>query len=132
MVGLCNFVNVTYVLDESALMFYNYPVSKTIEPKEISGKEVLRAICEMNCAYGVIDESGALKIVQPTRTTVETYTKSLWEMDKLEYEDYTVDNFDRVVIRQENNDVGGSYGDGDNAYIIQPTTFFVMAGMIFV
>lgn len=113
-------------------------VEKTIEPSEISGKDVITAICEINGCFGHINRDGKFeyiilkeiyKGIFPSNTLYPA--NDLYPHDtnatrinssryiKAAYEDYTVQAISKVQIRQEENDIGGYSGEGDNGYAIE-------------
>lgn len=113
-------------------------VERTIEPSEISGKDVITAICEINACFGHIGRSGKFEYVVLKELTKGLYpSNTLYPANdlfprqenvtriksgkyiKATYEDYVVQKIDKVQIRQEKNDIGGSSGSGNNAYIIE-------------
>lgn len=113
-------------------------VERTIEPSEISGRDVLTAICELNACFGHIGRSGKFQYVVLKEITKGLYPSNtlypandLFPHDtnatrlksgkyiKATYEDYLVREIDKVQIRQEENDIGGESGSGENAYIIE-------------
>ncbi|MFA5675460.1 MAG: hypothetical protein WDA65_02960, partial [Christensenellales bacterium] len=115
--SLCNYIGIP--VKQTQLEFdHGHLPKKTIEPTEISGREVLEAICEINGVFGVIDNYGQLNFISlDTTNAVEEIT--VGQRKSLEYEDYTVSKISQLIIRQESNDIGASVGDGDNPYIIQ-------------
>lgn len=137
--SLCNYIGIQQDTG-SSLLFDNLQITKTIEPEQISGADVLSAICEINGCFGHIDKTGQLKYIQlqqtglyPSETlypendlypsefggdglpteTVSTYKQPMT------YEDYLVDGIDSLVIRQEEGDVGANVGEGNNTYAIE-------------
>lgn len=93
-------------------------VTKTMVPTEVSGREILESICEINGVFGIIDNAGYLKFITlDTTSAVETIP--VGARRSLDHEDYSVDPIDALVIRQESNDIGASVGSGNNPYIIQ-------------
>lgn len=113
-------------------------VEKTIEPSEISGKDIANAICEINGCFGNINRYGKWEDVVLCEIYKGTYpsptlypSKTLFPGDtnatrirsgsyiEVSYEDYKVQRINKVQIRQEENDIGGTYGDGDNACIVE-------------
>lgn len=124
-------------------------VEKTIEPSEISGKDVITAICEINGCFGHMSKAGKIKYVYLTQGIQGLYpadnlypdkspdylpqadTRHLYPQDpksikigkglyiSCKYEDYLVRLINKVQIRQEENDVGCVYGKGNNCYIVQ-------------
>lgn len=119
--------NVTLPLDDMQ-------VSKTIDPSQISGRDVLKAICEINGCFGQIDVTGKLKYVflgasglYPSEELhpaddlfpSELEGETLSHHKEAKYEDFLVYGIDQVQIRQEEGDVGAVYGGGKNSYIVQ-------------
>lgn len=118
-------------------------VEETIKPSELSGSEVIRAICEINGCFGHINRSGKFEYIIlkeiisglyprndlfpaddifPAESTTMKINKSHYK--KIRYEDYICKNVERLQIRQEENDVGAVYPDGDmkpeeNDYIVE-------------
>lgn len=113
-------------------------VEKTIEPSEISGKDVITAICEINGCFGHIGRNGKFKYVY-----LPKYINGLYPSDNLypsndiyplagnaerigkssyincKYEDVVTKEITKLQIRQEENDIGEIIGNGDNCYIIE-------------
>ena len=113
-------------------------VEKTIEPSEISGKDVLGAICEINGCFGHIGRNGKLKyIVLPQEIQGLYPADNLYPADDLfprdpqstqlgkglyisaKYEDFITKSITKLQIRQEENDIGVITGSGDNCYIVE-------------
>ena len=123
-------------------------VGKTIQPTSLSGKDVLRAICELNGVFGHITRANEFRYVSLKNFTLALYpADDLYPGDdvfpaedgetteigangnyiSLDYSDYTVQQIDKVVIRQEDTDIGAIVGSGTNALIIQGN--FLVYGM---
>lgn len=111
-------------------------VGKTITPENLSGRVVLKAICEINGVFGHFDRTGALTYatlqdtgLYPDETLYpgdDLYPQSGWaaaeDLDhykSITYEDYLIDGISRVQIRQEEGDIGAVVGSGSNAYVIE-------------
>ena len=136
--SLCDYIGIAQ--NGATLLFDSMELTKTIEPQQISGTDVLSAICEINGCFGHVDKTGALTYVQlqqtglyPSETlypeetlypsefggdgmpteTVSTYKQPMT------YEDYLVEGIDSLVIRQEEGDVGANVGEGNNTYAIE-------------
>ena len=122
-------------------------VEKTIDPTQISGRDVLKATVELNGAFGHINRQGKFvrKILQPsyglypsetlypsedlypvaeTDTSyvqediiADTINKAMYE--SVRFEEYTVKEIDKLIIRAEEDDIGAIAGTGSNTYIIQ-------------
>jgi hypothetical protein len=114
-------------------------VERTIEPSELSGKTVITAICEINGCFGHIGRNGKFQyiflkeMVEGVYPRTDLYPrKDLYPADPMnaekisgshyisaEYEDFTTAKITKLQIRQEENDIGCIYGDGNNCYIVQ-------------
>lgn len=125
--------------EEVTLVNDNMVVAKTIEPKELSGKTVINAICEINGCFGHIGRNGKFKYVfleqikdalypshdlypsedlYPIKVTGATLTSGLY-IPPATYENYVTNKISGLVIRQEEDDIGSQVGSMDNAYVIQ-------------
>ena len=130
--ALCEHVGVPQ--REVTLPLDDMQVAKTIDPSQISGRDVMKAICEINGCFGQIDATGKFKYVFlgasglypseelhpaddlfPSQMEGETLSR----LRESRYEDFLVYGIDQVQIRQEEGDVGAVYGGGKNAYIVQ-------------
>lgn len=124
-------------------------VEKTIEVTEssddggtigeaISGKEVLSCILEINGCMGHMGRDGKFRYVYLEQNIQGLYPKNdLYPADDLypmepkgakigkgfyisaQYEDFTVKTINKVQIREKENDIGVTAGNGNNAYIIE-------------
>lgn len=136
--SLCEYVGITQL--ETNLPLDGMQISKTIAPKQLNGLDVLQAICEINGCFGQIDVTGRLRYVflssgslfpseelfpeddlfpMDISDSENTETLSRYIQAETTYEDYLVYGIEKVIIRQEEGDVGAYYGDGTNAYTIQ-------------
>lgn len=133
--SLCAHVGVTQVMTE--LPLDDMQITKTIEPEQLDGRKVLMAICEINGCFGNFDKTGRLtykflgtsglfpseslypddELFPAEMTNAEVL--SYYKQSETHYEDYVVSPIDKVQIRQEEGDVGASYGPGNNCYVIQ-------------
>lgn len=125
--------------EEATLPNDGMTVEKTIEPEQLSGKTVVSAICEINGCFGHISRENKFryvflgKINRAVYPSETLYTSSALYpvltngvvianseyIPPLEYEDYETELISGLVIRQEENDIGATVGDGENKYIIQ-------------
>ena len=125
--------------EEIELVNDNMVIAKTIEPSEISGKDIISAICEINGCFGHITRNGKFKYIYlPTDDRFGLYPRdtlypdnNLYPRDSgserifksyymsCEYEDFMTHEITKLQIRQEENDIGCVYGTGDNTYIIE-------------
>ena len=136
--SLCSYIGIQQ--KDINLLFDSLQISKTIEPTQLSGLDVLIALCEINGCFGHIDKTGQLAYVYlqqsglyPDETLypeeelypsefggdgepIETISSYKQPMT---YEDYLVNGISGLTIRQEEGDVGASVGDGENVYTIE-------------
>lgn len=136
--SLCSYVGVPQ--EEDSLILDSMSIGKTIEPKEISGMDVLKAICQINGCFGHINKMG--KLIYKTLQFSALYpSEDLFPDEELypsefggdgipveyisrykqgaTYEDYLVEGITGLSIRQEENDIGANVGDGYNSYAIE-------------
>nr|WP_288829107.1 tail fiber domain-containing protein [uncultured Clostridium sp.] len=130
--SLCEYVGVRQQV--ATLPLDDMQISKTIDPSKLSGRDVMKSICEINGCFGQIDNKGKLKYVflgssglYPSEELYpsddlypsEMHGENLSHHREAKYEDFLVKGFDKVQIRQEEGDVGAAYGLGANTYTIQ-------------
>ena len=124
----------------------NMIVEKTIEPSEMSGKDVITAICEINGCFGHISRDGKFKWIYLAQDIQGLYpANDLYPADdlfprdpgtkkigkngsysKCTYEDFVTQGITHLQIRKEENDIGAisprtqtEPTEDDNCYIIQ-------------
>lgn len=136
--SLCEYIGIQQ--SGNSLVLDSMEITKTIEPEQISGLDVLTAICEINGCFGHIDKTGQLVYVQlqqtglyPSETLypeedlypsefggdgMPTETISTYKQPMV-YEDYLVEGITGLTIRQEEGDVGASVGTNENVYTIE-------------
>ena len=132
--SLCEHIGVPQ--QQTVLINDEMVVGKTISPESLCGRNVLKAICEINGVFGHFDRTGMLTYISlqdtglyPSDTLYpgdDLYPQSGWAAaEELEYyktityEDYLIDGIDRVQVRQEDGDIGAVVGSGSNAYVVE-------------
>lgn len=124
--------------EDVSLINDNMLVKKTIQPEELSGKTVINCICEINGCFGHIGRDGKFKYIYLKPISEGLYpSETLYPSENLypsepntnvlktghyisaTYEDFIVEQIDKLQIRQEEDDIGAIIGSGDNAYVIQ-------------
>lgn len=108
------------IANEITLVNDNMTVTNNISPSQISGREIVQAICEINGAFGQFDRNGNFQFIVLAKSnseSVDTITTSLTRSFK--FEEYLCPAITGLNIRQEENDIGASVGNPDNAYVIQ-------------
>lgn len=132
--SLCDYIGVSQRF--SQLPNDDLLIGKTIDPETLCGRDVLRAICEINGVFGHFDRTGALAYISLQNTGIypsetlypgnDLFPQSGWQSAEdleyyksITYEDYLIDGIDRVQIRQEEGDIGAVVGSGNNAYVVE-------------
>lgn len=130
--SLCEFIGIEQ--QEITLPLDDMEVTRSIDPSKLSGRDTLKAICEINGCFGQIDVTGRLKYVflgtsglYPSEELYpsddlfpsEMHGENLSHLKEATYEDFLVKSIDKVQIRQEEGDIGAAYGIGKNTYTIQ-------------
>lgn len=135
--SLCRHIGIEQVAIE--LPLDDMQVAKTIDPEQLSGIDVLQAICEINGCFGQVNKYGKVNYVYMDKSGLypaedlfpddnlypidfregKTEQFSHYKKDSTTYEDYLVNSIDRVQIRQEEGDIGAIYGPEGNCYVIQ-------------
>lgn len=142
--------NLDAVLPKGGLVNDNISITKTIEKDQISGKDIITAICEINGCFGHIGRDGKFHYIYlepniqglypannlypdraPYYLAAQRETGHLYPQDpkserigkgkyiECQYEDYIVNSITKVKILKEENQEGGSYGEGDNCYTVE-------------
>lgn len=138
--SLCTELNISYHYTET-LPNDSVTIAKEYMPRSMNGLSMLKAVCQINGACGIIDRTGKLtyryvsyagdglypsSYTYPGATTFpgkgshgdpNNYPLSFYETIK--YQEFTVKPVDKVQIRKKEDDAGVVVGSGDNKYIIQ-------------
>lgn len=135
--SLCEYVGVNQT--QGGLIFDSLEITKTIEPTELSGIDVLKAICQINGCFGHVDKTGELKYISLQQTGLYPSedlfpdenllpaepggdgrpTEIINTYKEMRYEDYLVYGVSGLTIRQEEGHIGANVGTGDNSYTIE-------------
>lgn len=132
--SLCDFIGIRQ--NSITLPLDDMEITRSIDPSKLSGRDAMKAICEINGCFGRIDVTGKFKYVFlgasglfPSEelypaddlfpSQMEGENLSHYKPSGTTYEDFLVYGIDKVQIRQEEGDIGASYGAGTNAYTIQ-------------
>lgn len=106
-------------------------LQKTITSNQLSGKDVLTSICEINGCFGHIAADGQFEYKTLSNQVENAYSVSIGQRKSLKFEDYEVQKIETVQIRKEENDIGAVYPENSltslNAYIIEDN--FLTYGM---
>ena len=122
-------------------------IEKQYEPKSLQARNVIKAICQINGAFGIInrDDKFEYRILADLFTGEDSYPPlyppfypgalagagsggESGRVDfsyyrKVDYEDFKVKPVERVTIRKSSEEDGVTYGTGTNNYIIQGNMF---------
>lgn len=95
----------------------NFMIQGGFEASQLSGKDVIESICELNACFGHIDRTGKFDYITLPNSETITYN---WYIDGTgSYEDYVTDAITKVTARGEAEDVGTSVGVDGNTLIIE-------------
>lgn len=121
-------------------------VEKTLNnPAQLSGRTVIESEEELQGAFGHINRYGKFSHIvlmpsfglypsvtlypssalYPVSETDKTFTQgdliseSIVTYENVKFEEYTVKEIDKLIIRQDDNDIGAIVGTGSNAYVIK-------------
>lgn len=143
--SLCQYCGVAY--ESVTLVNDNVRVYKTLDTNELNGKEVLRAIAEVNGTFAHINRYAKLTFIgldsfalYPSETLYPA--DDLYPIDVTEivekkgenaiayisskYEDYTVSAIDGVIVRDDENADGGvTVGETTNPYVMSGNMLIV-------
>lgn len=123
-------------------------ITKEYVPTTLQAISVIKAICQINGAFGIVNRYGKFEYriltdfladdgaypgttlyppFYPGIGAVEgeaaTEAKPISFYKKVDYEEYSVKPVEKVTIRQTDSEVGVTYGEGTNNYIIQGNFF---------
>lgn len=122
-------------------------INKQYAPNTLQALSVIKAICQINGAFGIINRQNQFeyRILKEMFEEDDSFpplyppfypgtmtgggngtglnTEDFAFYKTVDYEEYTVKPVERVTIRQSAEDTGITYGDGANNYIIQANMF---------
>lgn len=146
--SLFAYIGITQV--ETELPNDGITIQKQYEPNTLQALSVIKAVCQINGAFGIINRNGQFEyrilgaIEEPGAYPSETLfpgpdvfpglaqssggynevaATDFAFYRKVDYEEYSVKPVDKLTIRQTENDAGVTYGTGTNNYIIQGNMF---------
>lgn len=116
--SLCAYIGVTESV--GTLPNDNMLITKTIDPAELIGRNVLVACEEINGVFGHFDRYGVLQhVALPVIQDNPSYSITVDDFRECGYKKYACAAIDKLQIRQESGDIGSIHGTGENAYIIE-------------
>lgn len=121
-------------------------IDKKYDPKSLKALNVIKAVCQINGAFGIINRQGkfeyriladlvdtgfypsemtfpSAELFPGSQDTEIMEPQSFGFYKKVDYEEYEVKPVDKLTIRQSENETGESFGTGTNNYIIQGNMF---------
>lgn len=123
----------------------NISISRQYEPNSLQALSVIKAICQINGAFGIVNRENkfAYRILSSNTYTLPYPSETLFPVfypyssglkdpmnfedfsfyKSIDYEEFEVKPVDKLTIRQSDSEAGVSYGDGTNTYIIQGNMF---------
>lgn len=134
--SFCEHLGVVQV--ETELINDSMIVERTVNPSDLSGKDIITSICELNGVFGHINSDGKLEYISldvaihglyprndlypandlyPSSSGGEKILKSTYI--SCEYEDFVTKYIGKLVIRQEEEDAGVTIGYGINTYKVE-------------
>jgi hypothetical protein len=135
---------------ETSLPNDGVTIKKWYDPNTLQALAVIKAICQINGAFGIINREGEFEyrilgeIKQAAYPSVTLFpSNNLFPADpdvaarmadeinaeyfsfyrRVDYEEFEVKVIDKVTVRQSEDDQGVTYGSGTNNYIVQGNIF---------
>lgn len=136
--------------EETELPNDNTIIKRQYDPNSLRALSVIKAICQINGAFGIINRNGRFEyrilgvldmeddglypVFYPGANAFPGVSMSALNLDNVDvtkfgfyesarYEEFMVKPVDKLTIRQTEEDAGVSYGTGQNNYIIQGNMF---------
>lgn len=126
----------------------NIAINKEYAPTTLKALSVIKALCQLNGAFGIINRYGKFeyRILKEPKVKKGAfpgltlfppfYPGVIYEEDgskidvkdvsfykKVDFEEFSVKPVEKVTIRQTDSDAGVVYGEGANNYIVQGNMF---------
>ena len=119
--SLMSYVGLTEV-EGTVLPNDNVTIYRTLEnPDTIQALTVIKSICQLNGACGIINREGEFEYRYVQTTMQTSYLLPFFE--KLKYEEYFCNAIQRVQIRDTEDDAGVVTSNSGNKYIVQANMF---------
>lgn len=119
----------------------NITFNRTVNVENLTGLTVLQKLCEINATWGTINNLGKFKYVRmrthehdalypsddlfpsddlyPNDIYDDRLSKASYFQGSLKYEEYDTQPITKVTIREDADDLGYSYGNNGNTYVIE-------------
>mgnify|MGYP003308225049 CR=1 FL=1 len=112
--GFFSYLNVSQ--EQAVLVNDDVLIYETIGGEDITGADIIEAICQLNGVFGLMNREGVF-VYKDLAETEEVL--QVGEIRSLYYQDFTTSKIDKLQIRESEEDVGAIVGTGSNAYIIE-------------
>lgn len=123
--SLFNYIDLEYV--ETTLPNDSLIIEKQYDPKTLKCLSVLKALCQLNGCFGIINREEKFEFRFLKKDHDYVISNNFDFCKSITREEFYVKPFDRVVIRENEQDVGVSEGDKppiiSNKYIVQANMF---------
>lgn len=103
--------------EEITLPLDDFSIGRMYNPSKLCALDVVKNICQINGVFGKINRSGNFQYVIPNRGS----TQQVAYYRSAKYQEYTVNPIGKVIVKY--NDLEGTYGTGENKYIVQNNIF---------
>lgn len=114
--ALCSYVGISQV--DVNLVNDDLIIEKTLDTETLNARDLIKYICQINGVFGNINHNGQFRYITIPKSNKITDTITIYK--SVDSEDFIVPSIDKVKIRQEEADIGGSStGEGKNFYIIE-------------
>lgn len=142
--SFCSYVGITQ--DTAHLLCDTMTVRRTLDPKVLTGKTVLFAICQSDGCFGRIGRNGNFQYVDldipaaglfPSNTLYpanDLYPQAYGFENRpiaengtylnCDYQDYLIQVIDKVIIKNKEGGIAVAVGTGNNPYIIDNFLFY--------
>ena len=91
-------------------------------PQNLSAIDVIKNICQLNAVYGKCSRQGIFQFITLPVIASQTYEEVPY-CNSINYERYSVKSIEKVIVRQNEDSVGGWYGAEGNTYVLQGNIF---------
>lgn len=88
-------------------------------PVNLSAISVIKAICQINAVYGIINRNNVFEYRPLRPITSGSSNETVDWYKNIDYQRYTVASIEKVIVRQNDEEAGASYGNDGNTYIVQ-------------
>lgn len=119
--SLFTYLDLDYV--DADLVNDDIEIAKQYSPSSMKALDSIRAICQINGAFGIINREGLFEFRTLTPIDVNEDYDVIPFYKKINYQRYSVQSIGKVTVRQNTSDEGASYGEGGNIYVVQGNIF---------